>query len=137
MESFELDKIMQESNFPLIEALYSQSSNVKGDTVSSYVVTKVNKRSASERLDALTKLIEFQLSAPVIISGFDRVDSPKRTFPNDVVKNNKRYGKEQKFMVIWLKNECIEWKYHGYAGHNVCKCMGIVLRYPEELCSVA
>ena len=137
MDSLQLNQRMQDTSFPMIEAVYCESSNAKGDTVSAYAVTDVNVLSEGERLDFLTELASVSLPEPKIIYGCAYASSDKWTVPDGIIDAQKKYGADQIFKVIWLEDTCIESEYHGYAGYEIRRLRGIVLRYPEELACVA
>lgn len=129
-----MNVLTQKGEFPLIECIYARSSNVNGDEVSAYAVTKAVKTSEGIRLNALKGLIGQISSAPSIIKGFSYASTEKWTVADDIVKEHKIFNGNDNFEVIWLQNTLLNSDYHGNAGYEIHRLRGIVLHYPEELC---
>lgn len=125
--------ITKDTTFPLIEMISAESSNVNGNTVSAYAVTKVIKASEKIRLNALKDLCVDITSKPVIVKGFSFSNTTPWTVPDDIISKYKTFSNDQEFEVIWLQNKVQESNYYGYAGHEIHLLRGIVVFYPEEL----
>lgn len=130
----ELEKMIQEDGFPLVEGVYCESSNVNGDTTCAYAITKVKEVDEATRLDYLTKLLMLGKSLkslkPVIISGVEYASTEKWTVADNIISTRKHdefQGK--KYIVIWLENENLAAEYHGNAGYTLRRLRGMALHY--------
>lgn len=133
-----INELINEEAFPLIECIYVTSSNVNGDTVSAYAVTKVVETNEGNRLNFLMKLIKNkELSAPEIIKGFSYAQTKHWSVPDKIIKKHKIFSEKDEFEVMWLQNSYLSSEYHGNAGYEIRKFKGIVLHYPRELKSIA
>lgn len=133
---FDYEEFLKNEDFPQIEALVAQSSNIEKDIAFGYAITKVKRTSWENRAEALKKLIELGVKKETsIVKGYVWSDSNKVTIPDEVVMQckDKNVRNEDQFEVIWLGAFCVEKAYNGNAGHEVHKFFGFVLRYPDEM----
>lgn len=131
-----ISQIVQNSAFPLVEALFSESSNVNGDTVFAHAITKVNEVDEVTRLDYLVRLLpRVNSMKPVVVSGFSFAKTDNWTVADECISKYKAY-ENQKFLVIWLESECLKYEYHGNAGYCLRRLRGIVVHYPNEMNNV-
>lgn len=137
MRNINLSQMVQNGDFPLVEALFSESSNVNGDTVVAHAITKVNEVDEVTRLDYLVRLLPIVNSMkPVVVSGFSFAKTENWTVADECISKYKEFENKQ-FQVIWLDNEYLESEYHGNAGYCLQRLRGIVVHYPNEMSNVA
>ena len=125
--------VMNDKEFPLIEAVCVKSSNVCGYQVTAQAITNVIQVSVEKRLDALIGLIGQCLSAPETVKGISYADSDKLTVADLIIEKYKKYKQNELFELIWLQDTILESEYRGYAGYEVHCLRGIVLKYPNEI----
>lgn len=129
--------LFQRRNFPLVEALYSTSSNVNGDTVYAHAITRVNVVDEATRLDYLAKLLPLGgLSEAVDVKGLSFTKTEKWTIADELIREHDKF-KDKNFLVIWITSELLDSDYRGNAGSSLHKLRGIVIRYPGEKINMA